>query len=103
MSTWRPPARLSDPSTAFPSRSKSNSTLRVSSLPWVSRFRAISCLSPDHARFAAFVSRIGHISSGSAVVVSLLESLGAIPHCRTNIPQTLLVSFACLLIFERRC
>jgi hypothetical protein len=40
---------------------------------------------------AGFVSRIGHISTDSAAMVAMLEKLGAVIHCRTNIPQTLLV------------
>ncbi|ORY90294.1 amidase signature domain-containing protein [Leucosporidium creatinivorum] len=48
-----------------------------------------------------FVSRIGHNSSSSAVLVSLLESLGAIPHCRTNIPQTLLSDESTNNVFGR--
>jgi hypothetical protein len=40
---------------------------------------------------AGFASRIGHISADSAAMVVMLEKLGAIIHCRTNIPQTLLV------------
>ncbi|KAI5479485.1 hypothetical protein MNV49_003427 [Pseudohyphozyma bogoriensis] len=37
-----------------------------------------------------FVSRIGHVSTESAVLVEMLESMGAVIHCRTNVPQTLL-------------
>ncbi|GAA5860318.1 hypothetical protein JCM8547_003461 [Rhodosporidiobolus lusitaniae] len=37
-----------------------------------------------------FVSRIGHISHESAALVQILEKLGAVIHCRTNVPQTLL-------------
>ncbi|GAA6008101.1 hypothetical protein JCM10207_007030 [Rhodosporidiobolus poonsookiae] len=37
-----------------------------------------------------FVSCIGRIAPRSAALVTLLERLGAVIHCRTNIPQTLL-------------
>ncbi|GAA5867560.1 hypothetical protein JCM1840_002551 [Sporobolomyces johnsonii] len=48
-----------------------------------------------------YVSRIGHVSKESAVLVEMLESLGAIIHCRTNIPQTLLCDESINHIFGR--
>lgn len=34
---------------------------------------------------------IGQPARADAVLVALLESLGAIVHCKTNVPQTLMV------------
>ncbi|GAA6041540.1 hypothetical protein JCM8097_004252 [Rhodosporidiobolus ruineniae] len=48
-----------------------------------------------------FVSRIGHISTESAALVQMLENLGAVIHCRTNIPQTLLCDESINHIFGR--
>ncbi|BGP12227.1 hypothetical protein JCM10213_007485 [Rhodosporidiobolus nylandii] len=48
-----------------------------------------------------FVSRIGYISLRSAALVEILESLGAVVHCRTNIPQTLLCDESVNHIFGR--
>ncbi|GAA5845141.1 hypothetical protein JCM11251_008008 [Rhodosporidiobolus azoricus] len=48
-----------------------------------------------------FTSRIGYISPRSAAMVQMLESLGAVIHCRTNIPQTLLCDESINHIFGR--
>ncbi|GAA5981165.1 hypothetical protein JCM11641_003132 [Rhodosporidiobolus odoratus] len=48
-----------------------------------------------------FVSRLGHISPTSSTLVTLLESLGAVLHCRTNIPQTLLCDESINHLFGR--
>jgi Asp-tRNA(Asn)/Glu-tRNA(Gln) amidotransferase A subunit family amidase len=34
--------------------------------------------------------RLGHPSPTDAVLITTLKSLGAVPFCRTNIPQTLI-------------
>ncbi|GAA5854137.1 hypothetical protein JCM9279_002846 [Rhodotorula babjevae] len=48
-----------------------------------------------------FVSRIGHVSTDSAALVKMLESLGAVIHCRTNIPQALLSDESINNVFGR--
>ncbi|KAK4702147.1 amidase, partial [Phenoliferia sp. Uapishka_3] len=48
-----------------------------------------------------FVSRIGHVSTESATMVQMLLSLGAVIHCRTNVPQTLLCDETINHIFGR--
>ncbi|GAA5912132.1 hypothetical protein JCM6882_003063 [Rhodosporidiobolus microsporus] len=48
-----------------------------------------------------FTSRIGYFSPKSAALVQVLESLGAVIHCRTNIPQTLLCDESINHIFGR--
>ncbi|KAL8292750.1 hypothetical protein RQP46_001362 [Phenoliferia psychrophenolica] len=48
-----------------------------------------------------FVSQIGHISSKSAAMVTMLEGLGAVIHCRTNLPQTLLCDESVNNVFGR--
>ncbi|GAA5930372.1 hypothetical protein JCM3775_004371 [Rhodotorula graminis] len=48
-----------------------------------------------------FVSRIGHVSTDSAALVKVLESLGAVIHCRTNIPQALLSDESINNVFGR--
>ncbi|KAM0751264.1 amidase [Meredithblackwellia eburnea MCA 4105] len=48
-----------------------------------------------------FVSRIGFISQESATMVTLLESLGAVIHCKTHVPQTLLCDESVSNVFGR--
>ena len=47
----------------------------------------------DRTLFAGFVQLIGNYSEEDAVLITVLYEAGAVPFVRTNIPQTLMVSF----------
>lgn len=48
-----------------------------------------------------YVSRIGHVAVEDCEMVKMLMDLGAVVHCRTNIPQTLLVRHPSLVVLHK--